>query len=136
MQRRVLSPAGQRRQRIGRKIIASSRVSASMERSIDRTTTASSRASKWHVPTISYSFRRWHAISVAVVFAVGLSVTVFLNFQHQQAIAAEKIRIATAEKAAVQKEKKQQACLADVTAKKQSQVGKATYDELYDGLCG
>lgn len=136
MRRGTLSPAGQRRLRVGRKAIATTRVAMSIERCLPETKRVAQRRPRFHLPTIHYTFRKWHAIVASLIVLAGIGTSVFMNFQHQQAVAAERIRVAEAQKAAVKKETSRQACLADVTAKKKDQVGKATFDELYDGLCG
>ena len=131
IQRRKLSAVGLRWQRVGRKAIAASRMSASIEGSAQKT----NQARRIKLPSIHYTFRKWHAGALAGVAVITIAGVFGFNvFQNQQRAAAQTAK-AAAEQAAVEKQKVQQACLADVTAKKQDQLGKVTYDQLYDGLC-
>lgn len=131
IQRRKLSAVGLRWQRIGRKVIAVSRMSASIDSGIQKT----SKARRMRLPSINYTFRKWHAGALAGVAVIVIAGVFGFNiFQNQQRAAAQAAKTA-AEQQAVEKQKVQQACLADVTAKKHDQLGRVTYDQLYDGLC-
>ena len=137
MQRRVLSPAGQRRARLGRKVIASSRVASSIERRLPQASSSSvkKRSLRGRLPRVHYTFQRWHGFAALAIIILSVVGYFGYNWQHEQALATARAKAEIAQKAAVESQKKQQACMADVVSKKQDQLGKLTYDQLYDGLC-
>ncbi len=87
MNRRVLSPAGHRKLRIGRKVIATSKMAASLER---RGVTVAMQPKKRKLAVLHYQFRRWHAFTALGVVVLIVISAFAINMIRAQQIAAEK----------------------------------------------
>ena len=133
MQRRALSPLGLRRQRFGRKALASSRMATSIERKLP-TTTLQKKPSR---PSIlsRYTFHRWHAFAL-LGYVAAIIIASFGYGQYRQVQVAEQQRQQTAQqKADLDVANKRQACYKQIVTEKAAQVNTLTYDQLYGKKC-
>ena len=122
-----------RYRRLGRKMLASGRMAQTIEKRLG--VAPATRKRRIKLPKINYQFRRWHAFVLLTVVALAIIGTFVSHQLRQQELARKEAAQAKAQQAAVEKLKVRQACLADVASKKHDQLGKVTYDQLYDGLC-
>lgn len=130
MKKRVLSPVGQRRVRVGRKAIACGRMIGAIESRY-----APAKKSRRRPDFFAYRPSRLHAIVLAallIVSALGAGgYTVYQKHETDKRIAAEKVRLEkeriASQKAAV--------CRADLVKSKAEQIGKVTYGQLYGDSC-
>lgn len=132
MKKRVLSPVGRQRVRLGRKVISSARVYQTIEArgGVSRT---NERKRKFRVP--SYRPTKLHAgiACASLVIAIG-AVTgygVIAQRQADERAKAEEVRIQKQRVA----DQKSANCRADIVKSKSEQLGRATYDELYGNSC-
>jgi uncharacterized protein HemX len=130
MKKRVLSPVGQRRVRVGRKAIACGRMIGAIESRY-----APAKKSRRRPDFFAYRPSRLHAIVLAallIVSALGAGgYTVYQKHETDKRIAAEKVRL---EKERIAS-KKAATCRENIAKSKADLVGKATYAELYGTSC-
>lgn len=124
-----------RKRRIGRKALSSEQMVHSIERRMEKPAPVAKKKLHIRLPKIHYTYRRWHAFALLGIVAVTIIASFVVYQVHEQSLAQQREEQAKAEKAAIEAQKKRQACMADVTSKKNTQLGKVTYDQLYDGLC-
>ncbi len=135
MQRRALSPLGLKRQRIGRKAMASARMLHGIEKKLPSAAEPSKPAKSKRINLPAYHFRRWHAVVGLVLVVVGI-VGSFGYTQYQQAQRKEQQKQAEIkQQAAVKASEERQACYKEVVTEKAKQIGTLTYDQLYGGKC-
>lgn len=135
MQRRALSPLGVKRQKFGRKALASSRMAASIERRLPLATPQQEQKSKKKLPNFHYTFRRWHAFAVLACLVIAIGGT-FVYGQVQQAqVVAQKKQADEKQKVEAAAAEKRQTCYQTVVSTNPTAVGKMTYDELYGKKC-
>lgn len=131
MKKRVLSPVGRRRLRVGRRAIASAR----MHRTLEERGAIKSPKRRITFRRPEYQFTKLHlGIACGVVILLIGSLAAYSAFARQQAserAKAEAIRIQKQRLA----DQKAAMCRADVVNSKTDQIGKVTYGELYGTSC-
>ena len=135
MQRRALSPLGLKRQRVGRKAIASARMLHGIEKRLPRPTGSRESIKNRRSRLPQYRFRRWHAFILLGVVVLGIAGN-FGYMQYQQA--QQKARQKQAEikqQAEIKASNERQTCYKQVVTEKAAQIGTLTYDQLYGGKC-
>ena len=140
IQRGKLTPASLRRQRIGRKVITIGRVSNSLEKKVSSRSITNDgrrmRRRKLEALKMRYTYRPWHSFVAVVVVALLALGSFGVHVQQQQQVAtAARAKADGLHKAALEKQKAEQACLAGIIAQKQDLLGKVTYDQLYGSAC-
>lgn len=134
-----LTPAGLRRQRIGRKVITIGRVANSLEKKVSsRSITNDGRRMcrrKLEALKMRYTYRPWHSFVAVVVVALLALCSFGMHVQQQQVATAARAKADALHRAALEKQKAEQACLAGIIAQKQDRLGKVTYDQLYGSAC-
>lgn len=130
MKKRVLSPVGQRRVRVGRKAIACGRMIGAIE---SRQTPV--KKSRRRPDFFAYRPSRLHAIILSALLIVSVlgagGYTMYQKHETDKRIAAEKVRL---EKERIAS-KKAAACREKIAKSNANLVGKATYAELYGNSC-
>ncbi len=136
MQRRALSPVGIRRQRLGRKVLASSRMMTSIERKLPAQSHAKPQKNKKSFPVgISYRFRRRHAIAAVVIVVVAIGgMFGYGQMQHAQAVAKQK-KAEEQQKIDVAAAEKRQQCYQSIVKANPKAATTMTYDQLYGNKC-
>lgn len=129
MDKREIKAASRRAdyRRIGRKVLASGRLAAAME----RTPSPKRRGRSFAFPKVRFT-KRLALVLGSIVVLAGAGAGAVAMWQHQSALAAAKAQ--QAQFAQEKKDKAQEmACRQQKLAAKQDLYGKVTYDELYDG---
>ena len=137
MQRRALSPLGVKRQRVGRKALATARVFDSIERKlpVGAVPIGKSGPKRLFALFTSYQFRKWHAYVLLCLVAIGI-VGNFLYSQLQYARAEDAKRQTDAkQKIEAASAEKRQECYKSIVAADPSRVNTLTYDQLYGTKC-
>ena len=130
MKKRVLSPTGQRRLRMGRKAIACGRMQSAIEGRTGTKSTDNRRGFK-----LSYRPTRLHLVGMAImVLVVGSGIGGYAMYERHQAKQRDIAEKARLEEARIASEKAA-ACRARVASTKTDQLGKITYAELYGTEC-
>ena len=134
-----LTPAGLRRQRIGRKVITIGRVANSLEKKVSSRSITNDgrrmRRRKLEALKMRYTYRPWHSFVAVVVVALLVLGSFGVHVQQQRVATAARANADALHKAALEKQKTEQACLAGIVAQKQDRLGKVTYDQLYGSAC-
>lgn len=93
------------------------------------------RRRKLEALKMRYTYRPWHSFVAVVVVALLALGSFGVHVQQQQVATAARAKADGLHKAALEKQKTEQARLAGIVAQKQDQLGKVTYDQLYGSAC-